>query len=93
MKTLASTLGILTLMAFMTACGPDMNAINQSTQTAESASTRAQAAAQSADQAANQASAAAQQADQAAAGAQSSADRAKNTVEALKNFFASTVTK
>ena len=49
MKTLASLLGILAMAAFLSACGPDMNQINQASEKAEADVTRSEAAAKSAE--------------------------------------------
>lgn len=93
MKKLVTVFGVLAAAAVMTACGPDMNSINQSTQTAQSAATRAQAAAQSADTAASQAEAAAKQASDGADAAQASVARANDAVARLEAEFSSSVTK
>lgn len=93
MKKLVTVFGVLAAAAMMSACGPDMNAINQSTQTAQSAATRAQADAQSADNAATQAETAAKQADEGANEAQASVARANDAVARLEAAFSSSVTK
>jgi hypothetical protein len=93
MKTLATFLGILSLAAFMAACGPDMSAIDASTQKAESDASRAQAAATGAEGAAQQALAASQKADQEAASAQDSVRRANDAVARLEAAFSTSVTK
>ncbi len=93
MKKLVTVFGVLAAAAVMTACGPDMNAINQSTQTAQSSATRAQAAAQNADNAANQAAAAAKQAEDEANAAQAAVARANDAVARLEAEFSSSVTK
>lgn len=93
MKKIASILGILALSGFMAACGPDMNLINQASQKAESAASRAGTAAQNAEASASQAQAAAQKADQGAASAQDSVRRANDAVARLEAAFSTSVTK
>ena len=93
MKKLVTLLGPLAAAAVMSACGPDMNAINQATQSAQASATRATAAAQSAENAANQAEAAAKQADDGANAAQASVARANDAVARLEAEFSSSVTK
>jgi len=93
MKTLVTSLGILALAGLMAACGPDMNAINQATQRAESDAQRASAAATSAEAASAQAQDAAKKADEEAAGAQEAVSRANDAVARLEAAFSSSVTK
>jgi methyl-accepting chemotaxis protein len=93
MKKLASLLGILSLAAFMAACGPDMNAINAATQKAETDANNANTAAQNAETSAQQAQAAAQKADQGATEAQDSVRRANDAVARLEAAFSTSVTK
>jgi hypothetical protein len=93
MKTLASLLGVLALVSLVTACGPDMQAINAATDKANADATRAEAAANSAEASANQADAASKQAESAASGAEDAATRARNAADRLEAAFATTVTK
>jgi hypothetical protein len=93
MKTLVTSLGILALAGLMAGCGPDMNAINQATQRAESDAQRASAAATSAEAASAQAQEAAKKADEEAAGAQEAVSRANDAVARLEAAFSSSVTK
>jgi hypothetical protein len=93
MKKIASLIGILALSGFVAACGPDQAAIDQSTQKAESDSSRAGTAALNAEASAQQAQAAAQKADQEAASAQDSVRRANDAVARLEAAFSTSVTK
>ncbi len=87
MKTLASLLGILTIVAFMAGCGPNMKQIDEATGKAEAGATRAEAAATSAETAAGQAEAAAKKAEEAAAGAEDAVHKANDAVARLEAEF------
>ncbi len=93
MKKTVSVLGILSLAAFMAACGPDMKVINEATQKAQTDQTRAASAAQSAEQSAAAAQAAAQKAQGESEQAQDSVRRANDAVARLEAAFAGSVTK
>ena len=93
MKTLVSLLGVLAVVSFVSACGPDMKAINAATDKANGDATRAEAAANSAAQSASQADAAAKQAEDAASGAEDAATRARNAADRLEAMFSTSVTK
>ncbi|MGH7935062.1 MAG: hypothetical protein ACREQN_18120 [Candidatus Binataceae bacterium] len=92
-KKLACLMGILAMVSFMAACGPDMNSINQSSQKAEADATRANAAATSAEQSSQQAQAAANQANQQVASAEDSVNRANDAVKRLEAAFSTSVMK
>jgi hypothetical protein len=92
MKTLASVIGILTLMLFMAACS-SQSRIDQATQQAESSAQSAATAATKAQKLANQAAQSAKRAQEASMGAQDSVHRATDAVARLEAAFASTVTK
>jgi len=93
MKKLASILTILGLAAFVSACGPDMAAINQASDKAEADVTRAETAASAAEAAAAQAEAAAKHAEDAASGAEDAVRRANDAVSRLEASFTTSVTK
>jgi methyl-accepting chemotaxis protein len=84
MKTLASLFGILSMAAFITACGADMNAINQWSDKAEGSAARAEASAKRAEDASAQANAAAKKAEEVASGAGESVRRANDVVARME---------
>src|ERR1019366_1275742 len=85
-KTIASVLGVVAMGAFMTACGPNMQTINNASERAEADATAAEASA-------NQAATAAQQAETAASGAEDAVRRANDAVSRLEAAFSTSVTK
>jgi hypothetical protein len=93
MKTLASLFAILTMATFMTACGPDMNAINQLNDKAEASATKAEASAKNAEDSAALADASAKKAEDAATGAEDAVRRANDAVARLEAFFSTSVKK
>ncbi|MGH8012003.1 MAG: alanine-zipper protein [Candidatus Binataceae bacterium] len=93
MKKLAWLLGLLATVAIISACGPNMDVVNQSTQKAESDASRAQAAAQSAEQSSQSAQTAANQASQQVASAEDSVNRANDAVRRLEAAFSTSVMK
>jgi len=93
MKTLASLLGIAALATLISACGPDMQVINDANGRAEASATKAEAAANTADQSAAAADAAAKKAEEAASGAEDAVRRANDAVARLEAAFATSVTK
>jgi hypothetical protein len=93
MKSLALMSGAFAIAAMLSACGPDMNAINQANGHAENAASRARAAATSADNAANMAQKSASAADAAVASAEQARDRADAAVKNLEEAFATSVRK
>ncbi|MGD0120805.1 MAG: hypothetical protein ABSD30_22280, partial [Candidatus Binatus sp.] len=62
MKTIVKVLGVAAVTALMTACGPNMQTIQNATDRAQADATKADASANAADASANQAATAAQQA-------------------------------
>jgi hypothetical protein len=92
MKTMIYLLAGVALLG-VTACGPNMQVINNASEKAEADATQAEAAANSAEASASQADAAANQANQAASGAEDAVRRANDAVSRLEAYFASSVTK
>jgi hypothetical protein len=92
-KTIASVLGVVAMGAFMTACGPNMQTINNASERAEADATKAEASANAAEASANQAATAAQQAETAASGAEDAVRRANDAVSRLEAAFSTSVTK
>jgi len=80
MKKIATMLGVLAAVAFLSACGPDMKTINAASDKAEADATQSEAAANSAEASAAQADAAAKKAEDAATGAEDSVRRANDAV-------------
>src|ERR1019366_729896 len=93
MKTIVKLFGVVAVTAFMTACGPNMQTINNASERAEADATKSEASANAAEASANQAATAAQQAETAASGAEDAVRRANDAVSRLEAAFSTSVTK
>src|SRR5208337_2452526 len=93
MKTIVKVLGVVAVTALMTACGPNMQTINNASDRAQADASKAEASANAAEASANQAATAAQQSETAASDAEDAVRRANDAVSRLEAAFSTSVTK
>jgi hypothetical protein len=93
MKTWVGILGILAVAGALTACGPDMKVIQENTNRAQAAQSKAESDATAAEQSATTAEAAAKKASDDATAAEDASRRANDAVSRLEAAFSESVTK
>jgi hypothetical protein len=93
MKTWVGVLGIVALAGALSACGPDMKVIQENTNRAQAAASKAESDATASEQSASAAEAAAKKASDDAAAAEDASRRANDAVSRLEAAFATSVTK
>jgi hypothetical protein len=93
MKTWVGVLGILAIAGVLSACGPDMKVIQENTNRAQAAASKAESDATAAEQSASSAEAAAKKASDDASQAEDAARKANDAVSRLEAAFATSVTK
>jgi hypothetical protein len=93
MKTIVKMLGVVAVTALVTACGPNMQTINNATDRAQADANKAEASANAAEASANQAATAASQAEAAATESEDAVRRANDAVSRLEAAFSTSVTK
>jgi hypothetical protein len=93
MKTWVGVLGMLAMAGMLSACGPDMKVIQENTNRAQAAASKAESDATAAEQSATTAEAAAKKATDDATAAEDASRRANDAVSRLEAAFATSVTK